>query len=159
MCNDGRGIGLEKLTYLFRELGYHIADIPQNTDGKQHTCGWCFAGCKDGVKNGTMNTWLRDAYAHGAKFLDRTKVQRVLVENGKAVGVECVVHYKHPVKVRAKQVVVAAGSLQTPGVLLRSGLTNKNIGRHLHVHPCCITLGFFDHDMDMFNGSIMTAVS
>ena len=38
--------------------------------------------------------------------------------------------------VRARRcVVVAAGSLHTPCVLLRSGFKNKNIGRHLHLHP------------------------
>lgn len=106
-----------------------------------------------------MNTWLRDAYQHGAKFLDRSKVQRVLTKNGKAIGVEVVVHYEHKVTIYADKVVVAAGSLQTPGVLQRSGLKNKNIGRHLRIHPCCITIGFFDHDINCFEGSIMTAVS
>lgn len=143
----------------FRELGYPVADLHQNTDGRDHECGFCFAGCRDGVKNGTMNSWLRDAHEHGAKFVDMSKVQRVLVENGKAVGVEVLAHYKHKINLRADQVVVAAGSLQTPGVLQRTGLTNKNIGQHLRIHPCCITFGFFDHDVDMFRGSIMTAVS
>lgn len=106
-----------------------------------------------------MNSWLRDAYQHGAKFLDRSKVQRVITKDGKAVGVEVVVHYEHKVTIYADKVVVAAGSLQTPGVLQRSGLTNKNIGQHLRIHPCCITFGLFDHDVNCFEGSIMTAVS
>ncbi|KAI8388548.1 uncharacterized protein BYT42DRAFT_611581 [Radiomyces spectabilis] len=142
-----------------KQLGFPVADLHQNTDGQAHACNWCFAGCKDGIKNGTVNSWLRDANDHGARFLDRTKVLRVVTEKGVAVGVEAVVQYSHHVTIRAKQVVVAGGSLQSPGILLRSGLTNKNIGRHLRLHPCSITFGFFDRNIDMFEGSIMTAVS
>ncbi|KAG0170462.1 hypothetical protein DFQ28_002085 [Apophysomyces sp. BC1034] len=142
-----------------KALGYHIADIPQNTHGKAHNCGFCFAGCKDGVKNGTMNTWLRDAKNYGARFLDRTKVVRVLVEKGKAVGVECIVQNQHRFKFRADVVVASGGSLHTPGLLLRSGLTNKNIGRNLRLHPVSIAFGHFNENIDTFDGSIMTALS
>ncbi|KAI9245845.1 hypothetical protein BDA99DRAFT_527610 [Phascolomyces articulosus] len=142
-----------------QELGYHHADLHQNTDGKDHQCNFCFAGCKDGIKNGTMNAWLRDAKDHGAKFLDRSKVNRVLIQKGRAVGVEVTVHYDKKVNILADQVVVAASSLHTPGILTRSGLTNKNIGQHLRLHPCSITFGYFDQNVDCFQGSIMTAVS
>lgn len=106
-----------------------------------------------------MNSWLRDAAEHGAKFLEKTKVHRVLIEKGKAVGVECSINYGRPLKIKADQVVVSAGSLQSPGVLLRSGLKNKNIGHNLRLHPCSITAGFFDKKIRCFEGSIMTAVS
>jgi len=39
------------------------------------------------------------------------------------------------ITVRAKIVVCSAGALHTPAVLLRSGLQNKKIGRHLALHP------------------------
>lgn len=90
---------------------------------------------------------------------DRTKVERVIIENGRAVGVECTAHYEHKAVIRAEQVVVSGGSLHTPNILARSGLKNKNIGQHLRLHPCSITFGFFDEDINMFEGSIMTAVS
>ncbi|KAI8068187.1 uncharacterized protein B0P05DRAFT_552208 [Gilbertella persicaria] len=140
-------------------LGYPVADIPQNTGGKPHACEFCFMGCRAGIKNSTMNTWLRDAYEHKAKFMERTKVSRVLIENDKAVGVECLVHYDRRIRIKADQVVVSGGSLQSPGILLRSGLKNKHIGRHLHLHPCVITMGYFEKPVRAFQGSIMTAVS
>ncbi|KAI7888795.1 uncharacterized protein EV154DRAFT_516488 [Mucor mucedo] len=139
-------------------LGYPVADIPQNVGNNAHDCGFCFAGCKAGLKNGSMNTWLRDAYEHNAKFMDKTKVNRVLIKGGKVTGVECIANDKK-FNIKASQVVVAAGSLQSPGVLLRSGLKNKNIGRHLKIHPCTITFGYFDRPIRTFEGSIMTAVS
>jgi glycerol-3-phosphate dehydrogenase len=112
-----------------------------------------------GVKNGTMNTWLRDAYQHNAKFLEKTKVIKVVTKKGVATGVECLVNYERKVTIKADQVVVSAGSLQSPGVLMRSGLKNKNIGRNLRLHPCSITFGFFDRPIRTFEGSIVTAVS
>jgi choline dehydrogenase-like flavoprotein len=39
--------------------------------------------------------------------------------------------------VRAGTVIVAAGALGTPELLLRSGLEGRQIGRNLHVHPAC----------------------
>ncbi|KAI9268715.1 hypothetical protein BY458DRAFT_436911 [Sporodiniella umbellata] len=142
-----------------KALGYPVANIAQNTNGKPHECNYCFSGCREGIKNGTMNTWLRDALQHGAQFLDKTKVKQVLIENGKAVGVECILNYERVVRIRADQVVVSAGSLQSPGVLLRSGLKNKQIGNNLFLHPCAITFGFFDRKVRTHEGSIMTAVS
>ncbi|ORE12056.1 long-chain fatty alcohol dehydrogenase [Rhizopus microsporus var. microsporus] len=142
-----------------RALGYPVSDIPQNTSGRPHECNSCYAGCRAGIKNGTMNTWLRDAYQHKARFLEKTKVNKVLIKHGKAVGVECLVNYDKKVRIRASQVVIAGGSLQSPGILIRSGLKNKNIGQNLRLHPCTIVVGFFDRKIRTFEGSIMTAVS
>ncbi|CAO3592279.1 unnamed protein product [Absidia cylindrospora] len=145
-----------------KALGYHVADLHQNTGGQSHSCGYCYSGCKDGVKRGTSTTWLRDAQEYGARFIDRTKVLRVLVENDKAVGVEAMINHEQgqrKVKIYSDTVVCAAGSLQTPGVLQRSGLKNKFIGRHLRLHPCAITYGYFNTPVDTFEGSIMTSVS
>ncbi|KAI9012615.1 GMC oxidoreductase-domain-containing protein, partial [Phycomyces nitens] len=60
----------------------------QNTGGRSHECGWCLTGCKDGIKNGTSNSWLRIAAKHGARFVDQAKVNRVITVDGKATGVE-----------------------------------------------------------------------
>ncbi|KAG0174948.1 hypothetical protein DFQ30_001848 [Apophysomyces sp. BC1015] len=142
-----------------KKLGYPVEDIPQNTRGQPHECHWCFAGCKDAIKNGTANTWLRDAERHGAKFLDQTHVRRVMIDKGVAIGVECHVHDQKTVRIYADRVVVAGGSLNTPGVLLNSGLKNRHIGRHLRLHPSVLAFGFFDKPVNPSEGSIMTSIS
>jgi hypothetical protein len=142
-----------------KALGYPLKNIAQNTVGKSHECEYCFCGCKMGVKNGTMNIWLRGAYQHNAKFLEKTKVIKVVTRKGVATGVECLVNYERNVTIKADQVAVFAGSLQSPAVLLRSGLKNKNIGRNLRLDPCSITFGFFDRPIRTFEGSLMAAVS
>ncbi|RCH78735.1 hypothetical protein CU098_002347, partial [Rhizopus stolonifer] len=142
-----------------KALGYPFSEIEQNIGTKPHECNLCFSGCRAGVKNGTMNTWLRDAHQHDAKFLDQSKVKKVIIEDGKAVGVECLVHYEKTILIKADRVIVSAGSLQSPGVLLRSGLKNKNIGQHLHIHPATMIFGQFNESLRAFEGSLMSSMS
>ena len=55
--------------------------------------------------------------------------------------------------VRAPQVVLAAGSLETPGVLLRSGIGGPAAGRYLRLHPCSATVGDYGEDMQAWWGA------
>lgn len=66
-----------------------------------------------------------------------------------------------PVVIRARKAVVcSAGSLNTPAILLRSGLDGGGmVGLGLHLHPVSFVTGWFDEDIDPWEGSIMTAVS
>jgi choline dehydrogenase-like flavoprotein len=61
--------------------------------------------------------------------------------------------------VRAPQVVVAAGGLRTPAVLLASGLDHPAIGRHLRIHPVPVIAGVFDEPIDMWRGTMQAARS
>ena len=49
---------------------------------------------------------------------------------------------------RAKVVVVAGGALNTPQLLIRSGLNGGSIGRHLGLHPARLVYGLFDEPQD-----------
>ena len=42
---------------------------------------------------------------------------------------------------RAPRVVVACGSLESPALLLRSGIGGPAVGRYLHLHPVAAFLG------------------
>ena len=86
-------------------------------------CGSCGYGCPVGAKPSTLRTWLEDAAAAGARIVVGARARRVLVENGAAAGVDA-----GPVQVRCRAVVAAAGAIETPALLLRSGLSNPNVG-------------------------------
>ncbi|RUS20244.1 hypothetical protein BC937DRAFT_95618 [Endogone sp. FLAS-F59071] len=140
-----------------RALGYHVDTIPQNTAGHPHQCGWCCFGCRYGEKQSTVMTWLDDARKAGAQFVENCYVERVVVKDGVARGVEAVVG-EGRLRVKADKVVLSAGSLNSPGVLMRSGLRNKHIGKNLWLHPCTIVFGVFpDRDVKAYEGSLMTA--
>jgi choline dehydrogenase-like flavoprotein len=136
-----------------RKLGYNAQVVPSNSgNNKEHYCGHCTLGCHTGGKQGPMACWLVDAAEAGAVFAEGFHAEKVLFDtvNGKKVasGVQGVwtsrdSHLgtsgkdvvRRKVIVRAKKVIVSCGSLQSPLLLLRSGIKNPHVGRHLYLHP------------------------
>ncbi len=147
-----------------RSLGYVHDIIPRNVTGcAQDECGWCGFGCPTGGKNSVLKTYLADAAEAGAEIVVGCFVERVLIENGTAVGAAGWVTdsqgNQHPLTVRARLVVVAAGALHTPALLLRSGLQNPNIGQHLRIHPTTAARGEYGEKLEMWRGPILTGYS
>jgi choline dehydrogenase-like flavoprotein len=56
--------------------------------------------------------------------------------------------------VRARVVIVAGGAVQTPALLMRSGLRSASgqLGRNLSVHPNAVVTAFFDQDVTGWQG-------
>jgi len=159
-CDDKSGVKHNKLNQHLidscKTMGYDCdsaALVMRNSD-KDATGFLCF-GDRYGNKNDGLSTYLKDAVDHGAKIIENCAVHKILMEStgssrGKrATGVIAKVG-SYQLTINAKRcVVVAAGSLNTPCVLLRSGLKNKHVGRHLHVHPVIIAVGLFDKEADI----------
>src|SRR3954452_15297471 len=110
--------------------------------------GYMGFGDVTGAKLGTLKTYLQDAADAGAPFVVNCRVEPVLVEHGPAAGVEGTYLDAEGrvarVIVRAPQVVVAAGALDTPALLLRSGIGGPAAGGHLRPHPAPAGVGVFD---------------
>lgn len=65
---------------------------------------------------------------------------------------------------KAPLVVSSAGSIHSPALLLRSGITvNGNVGKHLHLHPSAVAPAMFSEKehgkINMWEGPMMTAYS
>jgi len=148
-----------------RALGWHVDLIPRNvTDCREGLeCGYCGYGCRHGAKNSTARTYLADAARAGARLVVRCDVERVIHEGGRATGVIGSVRAPdgalRRLTIHARAVVVAAGSLHTPALLLRSGLENPNIGRNLHLHPATAIGGFFAERIEPWGGALQTRYS
>ncbi len=142
-------------------LNYEVKPIPRNVKNCDD-CGFCGFGCRFGAKQSTMRTYLQDAFDRGAKIAVRTYVERILIENGKAKGVIATTYAPDgtPIRltIKAKVVVVAAGALHTPALLLRSGLTNAHIGRNLHLHPASASIGIYATPINTWEGVMMSHV-
>jgi choline dehydrogenase-like flavoprotein len=151
-----------------RRLGYSRYDVPQNTGGNAHLCGYCGSGCPAAVKQGPANRWLPDAADHGAQFMEGCKIESVEFEtssNGKrkAVGVKGTWTSKdrttrRSMRVKAKRVIVACGSLQSPLLLMQSGIKNPHLGANLHLHPTTLVGAVFEQETRPWEGAILTAV-
>ncbi|TKW50203.1 Long-chain-alcohol oxidase FAO2 [Colletotrichum tanaceti] len=160
-----------------RKLGWHATTAPQNTAGTEHYCGQCHLGCPSTEKQGPTVSWLPAAAASGARFIEGFEVEKVTFDESssdprRATGVvgkwvsrgaggstsaPLDQRTTREVIVKAKKVIVAAGSISSPLVLLRSGLTNRHIGRNLHVHPCNFAGGYWKEDCKPWEGGIITS--
>lgn len=141
-----------------RALGWDVAAMPRNVLGcdQDIECGRCGMGCRIGAKQSTARTWLEDAAAAGARIITGVNVRTVATSFGRATGVEGVAPGGHHVRVRARAVVVAAGAIQTPALLQRSGLTNPNVGRHLRLHPATAVWGRMSEPVDGWVGAMQS---
>jgi len=148
-----------------RALGWHVDVIPRNvTDCREGIeCGFCGYGCRHDAKHSTVRAYLRDAVAGGTRLLANCEVERVLIERGRATGATATVRRADGTSarltVRARVVVVAAGTIYTPAILRRSGLRNRNIGKWLRLHPATAVLGFFPERVEPWSGSLQTRYS
>jgi choline dehydrogenase-like flavoprotein len=128
-------------------IGASGAPIFRNA-GSCVQCSSCPFGCRIDAKRGMHVSYLPRAVAAGARIRAGVEVHRVVVEDGRAVGVEGAVvpamreearsQPGRAFTVRARRaVIVAGGALGTPELLQRSGLGGSHVGRNLHIHPAC----------------------
>jgi choline dehydrogenase-like flavoprotein len=123
-------------------LGASGAPIHRNA-GSCVQCSSCPFGCELDAKRGMHVSYLPRAVAAGARIRTGVRADRILVEDGRAVGVSCSIDAgsgsrRRSFSVRARRAVIAAGgAFGTPELLQRSGLGGRQVGRNLHVHPAC----------------------
>ncbi len=146
-------------------LGHRAEAIPMNLrfppdlspEVAWQATGFSCYGDAFGIKQGGVQTFLRDATQHGARLLTNATVQRILIKNGETTGAE-VLEDGRLFTCHARQVVVSAGALHTPVLLLKSGLRHPHIGRNLYLHPVAATGAFHQEEMLSWYGPMMSAI-
>jgi long-chain-alcohol oxidase len=142
-----------------KKLGWHVDMMPRAARGctQDEACGYCGFGCRVGGKQSSMRTYLEDAAAAGARIIVDAEVSNVLIADGRAVGIEGNAR-NHRLRVEAKAVVVAGGAIESPALLLRSGLGGR-VGYDLHLHPGCAPWGLFNEEVRMWEGTTQARYS
>ncbi|PXX56314.1 gluconate 2-dehydrogenase subunit 3-like protein [Nocardia tenerifensis] len=138
-------------------LGWEVDSLPRNVTEACDAgieCGSCGYGCRVGAKQSVTKTWLADAAAAGARLIVDADARSIQVKSGRAESVSAITASGARIEVRARAVVVAAGAVQTPALLRRSGLSNENIGRHLRLHPAAAVFGVFDEELRGWEGAL-----
>lgn len=124
--------------------------------------GHCVAGCASDRKQSALVTHLPWAVAHGAEIYSNARADFVNMRNGRVSGVEGriidpdtrrqVAHFFAD----AQLVVLAAGAVQTPIILQKSGIGAQSgmVGRNLSVHPSVTVLGKFPEPVYGWRGAL-----
>jgi choline dehydrogenase-like flavoprotein len=120
----------------------------------------CFTGCPNGAKQGMNVSYVPWSLALGARLYSSCRVERVLVDGGRARGVVARSTGGQRVALHARRgVLVAASAVQTPNLLRRSGLRARALGEHFQCHPGAAIAGVFDAPVDMGFGATQGAES
>lgn len=134
-------------------LGLEHRPIRRNVAGCTGL-GRCMSGCPKGNKLSVDRSLLADALASGATVLSSVEVTAVETERGRATGVVGRSDGGAQVRVRASQaVVVAASAVQTPVLLLASGIIQGPVGHHFQGHPGVSMSGRFAEPVRMWEGA------
>ena len=112
-------------------------------------CWRCVYGCPYGAK-WTARDLVDEAVRHGAMLLSRARVTRVLLQDGRATGVEAVVDGA-PQTFAAPRVVLAAGGIGSPRLLRASGLLARDAA--FFSDPVVAVMGAID-DLDIKEGEL-----
>jgi choline dehydrogenase-like flavoprotein len=130
-------------------LGYSHRALNRNAPGCDGA-SVCDFGCPTGAKRSTDVSYVPDALRRGAMLYTGVRAERVLFENGRAVGLEArSVATGHRLRVRASATIVSCGTLITPAFLQRHGLHRgrRHIGRNLSIHPASTVSALFDEEI------------
>jgi choline dehydrogenase-like flavoprotein len=130
-------------------LGYHPYPAPTAAnsvpyDGRPacNNCGFCaFFGCPIHAKGDPVAMLMRAMATGRAELLSETFVSRVRFEGRRATGVDLIGPDGVERFVGARYVVVAAGAIETPRLLLLSGVEHPLVGRYLMTHFQTIAAG------------------
>jgi len=150
-------------------LGYTSEPIERNARGCRGS-GECFTGCRARAKQSMDISYVSAALRAGACVLTSVRALSVRSEGRRVSGVEGRVvepftgrvshrvvvepftgRVSHRVRVDAKIVVLAAGCMATPVLLMKSGnLANgsRQVGENLRFHPGVAVMGIFEEKVN-----------
>ncbi len=120
--------------------------------------GTCLIGCPIDAKRSPRAVAVPGAVAAGARFLVRARAVRI---DGAGEELKTVRARRLDPEgrreldgfaVRARVVVLAANAVSSAELLLRSGIGNQHVGRHLSLQPQLPVAAFFDDEVRAFRG-------
>jgi choline dehydrogenase-like flavoprotein len=122
-----------------RELGIGWQKLPKFIDpSKCHPGCWrCAYNCPHGAK-WTAREFAIQAVDNGGEFVTCANVEKIIIENGKVVGVL----YRSngdTVRAEAPVVVLSAGGMYSPKLLERAGI--KGVGKDFFFDPLVVLIG------------------
>lgn len=106
-----------------QQLDFKAIDLNHHPDGlRQQGVGIIPRNIANGLRQSTALTYLASARVRkNFRLLADTLVNRINIENRKATGIEIIANGRSQ-KITAKRVILCAGAIQSPCILMRSGI-------------------------------------
>ena len=129
------------------KLNIDVRVIPRNVRGCWNL-GYCGTGCPTNAKQSMLLTTLPAALELGATLYSGLRAERLMLKGDQVTGVECVAMepagiHPRPLRVRlhARHVVLSAGAIGSPALLLRSEVPDprQRIGKRTFLHPTVVS--------------------
>jgi choline dehydrogenase-like flavoprotein len=140
-------------------LGVSATPIRRNEIGCRGSAR-CSLGCPHGAKQSMLVTYLPYASERGAILFTSARVDKVIIDKDRAVGVTGYFHMPQyqrniaPFTLRARKgIIIAASAIQTPLLLAKSSVRSPHLGEHFQAHPGVALAGIFDHKVNMWFGA------
>jgi choline dehydrogenase-like flavoprotein len=112
-----------------------VCDVPILDDfnaGNQNCASMMHMSCRNGLRSGTGEAYVQPSLSRPNFSLEmRALVQRVVIENGRATGVEYEQSGKRVVARATREVILSGGAIGSAQILMLSGV---GPAEHLHKH-------------------------
>ena len=147
-------------------LGITTADAPAalvSRDWRQQggalrqacvNCGSCHQGCRNASKASMDTTYLPAAVADGAEIRAECRVHGIERDDSGRVTAVVYRHRGVDRRQRCAALFICAGGIETPRLLLHTGLANRSgqVGRNFMAHGATQVWGRFDAEMRAYRG-------
>ena len=155
MINDNNKLfkkGCDKLGWKVDKIHLNLKNCKQE--------GFCNIGCASGGKQGTLEVQLPKAVKAGIELIPNVTVNRVDNSTVYATIRETPPDTKPgklspgDVEIKAKRIILSAGSPGSPAILMRSGFNKKfpMLGRYITLHPALTVYGIYPKAIKGFHG-------
>lgn len=141
-----------------QRLGYSSNIIARNVRGCWNL-GFCGTGCPTNAKQSMLVSTLPQALERGASLIYNCEAHKILWQDDQVTGVECHPangdHQSSRFKLHARHVVLAAGAIGSPAILLRSSIPDphQRIGQRTFLHPVSASFALFEEAVEGFYGA------
>lgn len=143
------------------QLGLHWQVIPRNVRGCWNL-GYCGLGCPTNAKQSMLVTSIPAVLDNGGELVYFARAERLQLDGERVTGLECVAMDERCVaptgrriQVRARHYILAGGSINTPGLLLRSEAPDPYgiVGKRTFLHLTTFSWAQFDQPINPFYGA------
>ncbi len=145
-----KGVETEDLEHFLLNERNTNPRIPHQPMRPQHQlacvgCGFCHLGCRYNRKQTPLITFVPAAMDNGVRVFKNATVSKVLHSGGAVRGVRVKRGLgRRDLIIKAKKVIVSCGAVNSSQLLLRSGVENQHLGKHISLHPAPLIFGVFD---------------